>query len=181
MLSLNCLNAEEGATVAKRYLLKNAAELIQDRYFENTLASKLKSKGMLLWRRDFAFVSTENERLWIYSELGKIAFDQGRPPETSPVGTDDPDVLSSSSRTDLRLLPEMIKTHRILQSGLDHNSKFSLGPHKIISTPNQLEVAWNTTPTFPKNGLWIFSIVFFFFKKRGKWCGRIVCILSIMF
>ena len=42
MLSLNCLNAEEGATVAKRYLLKNAAELIQDRHFENTLASKLK-------------------------------------------------------------------------------------------------------------------------------------------
>ena len=71
MLSLNCLNAEEGATAAKRYLLINAAELIQDRYFENTLASKLKSKGMLLWRRGFAFVSTGNERLWIYSELRK--------------------------------------------------------------------------------------------------------------
>ena len=42
MLSLNCLNAEEGATAAKRYLFINAAELIQDRYFENTLASKLK-------------------------------------------------------------------------------------------------------------------------------------------
>ncbi|CAO2634300.1 hypothetical protein LEMLEM_LOCUS22608 [Lemmus lemmus] len=26
----------------------------------------------------------------------------------------------------------MIKPHRILQSGLDHNSKFSLCPHKII-------------------------------------------------
>ena len=48
MLSLNCLNVEEAATAAKRYLLINAAELIQDRYFENTLASKLKSKGMLL-------------------------------------------------------------------------------------------------------------------------------------
>ena len=48
MLSLNCLNAEEGATAAKGYLLINVAELIQDRYFENTLASKLKSKGMLL-------------------------------------------------------------------------------------------------------------------------------------
>ena len=69
MLSLNCLNADEGEIAAKRYLLINAAELIQDRYFENTLASKLKSKGMLLWRRDFAFVSTENERLWIYSDL----------------------------------------------------------------------------------------------------------------
>ena len=91
MLSLNRLNAEEGATAAKRYLLINAAELIQDRYFENTLASKLKSKGMLLWRRDSAFVSTENERLWIHSEL-KISFDQGRPPEKSPTGTDGPDV-----------------------------------------------------------------------------------------
>ena len=81
MLSFNCLNAEEGATVTKRHLFINAAELIQYRYFENTLASKLKSKGMLLWRRDSAFVSTENERLWIYSELRKIIFDQGRPPE----------------------------------------------------------------------------------------------------
>ena len=36
MLSLNCLNAEKGATAAKRYLILNAAELIQDRYFENT-------------------------------------------------------------------------------------------------------------------------------------------------
>ena len=67
----------------KDNLLINAAELIQDRYFENTLASKLKSKGMLLWRRDSTFVSTENERLWIYSELRKIIFDQGRPPEKS--------------------------------------------------------------------------------------------------
>ena len=92
MLSLNCLIAEEGATVAKRHLLINAAELIQDRHFENSLTSKLKSKGMLLWRRDFAFVSTENERLWIYSELIKIRFDQGRPPEKSLAGIDGPDV-----------------------------------------------------------------------------------------
>ena len=60
MLSLNCLNAEEGATAAKRLLYINAAVLTQDRYFENTLTSKLKLTGMLLWRRDFAFVSTEN-------------------------------------------------------------------------------------------------------------------------
>ena len=92
MLSLNCLNAEEGATAAKRYLFINAAELIQDRYFENTLASELKSKGMLLWRRDFAFVSTENEMLWVYSELRKIQYDQGRPPEKSLAGIDGPDV-----------------------------------------------------------------------------------------
>ena len=81
MFSLNCLNAEEGATAANRPLFMNAAELIQDMYFTNALASKLKSKGMLLWRRDFAFVSTENERLWICLELRKIIFDQGRPPE----------------------------------------------------------------------------------------------------
>ena len=47
MLSLNCLNAEEGATAAKRLLFINDTELTQDRYFENTLASKLKSKGLL--------------------------------------------------------------------------------------------------------------------------------------
>ena len=92
MLSFNCLNAEEGATAAKGLLFINAAELTQERYFENTLASKLKSKGMLLWRRDAAFVSTENERLWIHSELRKIVFDQGRPPEKSPTGIDGPDV-----------------------------------------------------------------------------------------
>ena len=67
LFSLNCLNAEERATAAKIYLFINAAELIQDRYFENTLASKLKSKCMRLWRRDFAFVSTGNESLWIQS------------------------------------------------------------------------------------------------------------------
>ena len=77
VLSLSCLDAEEGATAAKRYLFINAAKLIKDRYFENTLTSKLKLKGMLLWRRDFAFVSTGNERLWIHSELRKIRFDQG--------------------------------------------------------------------------------------------------------
>ena len=92
MLSLNCLKAKEGATAAKRYLLINAAESIQERYFENTLASKLKLTGMLLWRRDSAFVPTENETLWIYSEIRKITFDQGRPPEKSLTRIDGPDV-----------------------------------------------------------------------------------------
>ena len=91
MLSLNCLIAEKVATAAKGLLFINTAELTQDRNFENTLASKLKSKGMLLWRRDFAFVSTENERLWIHPELRKIQYDQGRPPEKFPVGTVGPD------------------------------------------------------------------------------------------
>ena len=92
MLSLNCLNAEEGATAAKGLLFINTAKLTQDRYFKNTLASKLKLTGMLLWKRDSAFVSTKYERLWIYSELRKITFDQGRPPKKSPTGIDGPDV-----------------------------------------------------------------------------------------
>ena len=41
MLSLNCLNAKEGATAAKRDLLINAGELIQDRYFEKYLGFKI--------------------------------------------------------------------------------------------------------------------------------------------
>ena len=48
---------------------------------------------MVLWKRDSSFVSTENERLWIHSEIRKIQFDQGRPSEKSPVGTDDLNVL----------------------------------------------------------------------------------------
>ena len=46
---------------------------------------------MLFWRRYFAFVSTETERLWIHSELRKIQYDQGRPPEKSPIGTNGPE------------------------------------------------------------------------------------------
>ena len=88
LLSLNCLNTDEGGTAAKRYLFINASELIQGRYFENALTSK----GMLLWRRAFAFVSTGNEKLWIYSELRKIKFDQGRLPEKSQIGSDGPDI-----------------------------------------------------------------------------------------
>ena len=73
-------------------MLINTAELIQDRDLEHILNSKLKSECMLLYRKHFAFVSTGNERLWIHSELRKISFDQGSPPEKSPVGTDVTDV-----------------------------------------------------------------------------------------
>ena len=92
MLSLNCLTAEEGATAAKRHLNINAAGLIKHKHFVNASTSKLKSKDMLLWRRGIAFVSTENERLWIYSGLRKIRFNQGRPPEKSLIGADGTDV-----------------------------------------------------------------------------------------
>ena len=46
---------------------------------------------MLLWKRGFAFVSTENERLWIYFGLRKIRYDRGKPPEKSPLVIDGPD------------------------------------------------------------------------------------------
>ena len=79
LLSLNCLNAEEGATAAKRYLFINAAELIQDRYFENTLTSEFGSKDMILWKGGSSFVFTEDETLWITSI--PIWYDRPRPPE----------------------------------------------------------------------------------------------------
>ena len=91
LLSLNCLTAEEGATTAKRHLIKNAAGLIQPIYFENALTSKFKSKDTLLWRRSFVFVSTRNESLWTHSWLRKIKFDQRRPPGKSPMVMDGPD------------------------------------------------------------------------------------------
>ncbi|KAL6084029.1 hypothetical protein STEG23_029944, partial [Scotinomys teguina] len=46
------------------------------------LISKFGSKDMLLWKRGFAFVFTENENLWIGSRL--IWFEHPRPPERSP-------------------------------------------------------------------------------------------------
>ena len=79
MLSFNCLNAEEGATVTKRHLLINAAELIQDRYFKNTLISEFGSKNMMLWKGGSSFVFTEDETLWIASI--PIWYDRPRPPE----------------------------------------------------------------------------------------------------
>ena len=79
MLSLNCVNAEEESTIAKRYLLINTAELIQDRYFENTLTSEFGSKDMILWKGGSSFVFTEDETLWIASI--PIWYDRPRPPE----------------------------------------------------------------------------------------------------
>ena len=79
ILSLNCLNAEEGATAAKRLLFTNAAELIQDRYFENTLTSEFRSKDMILRKGGSSFVFTEDETLWFASI--PIWYDRSRPPE----------------------------------------------------------------------------------------------------
>ena len=46
VLSLNCLTAEEGATVAKQHLITNAAGFIQSIYFENELTSKFMSEDL---------------------------------------------------------------------------------------------------------------------------------------
>ena len=58
--------------------------------------------------------------------------------------------LSFTSRTVSTLMAEMIKPHRIFQSGFDCNAKFFLCPCKIINTPNQQDIAWKIMPTFSK-------------------------------
>ena len=135
-----------GRSKSKRHLIINVVGLIQHIYIENALASKFKSKGILLWRRGFAFVVTGNERLWIPSGLRKIRFGQGRSPEKSPIGADGPNVwvLHSEQPQDCWL----------------RWSKNFLGSCKIISAPNQQKVAWKTMPVFPpKNELWMFFLV----------------------
>ena len=79
LLSLNCLNAEEGATAAKRLLFIKATKLTQDRYVKNTLTSEFGSKDTILWKGGSSFVFTEDETLWIASI--PIWYDRPRPPE----------------------------------------------------------------------------------------------------
>ena len=79
MLSLNCLNAEEGAKATKRYLFINAAELIQHRYFGNALTLQFGSKDMILWKGVSFFVFTEDETLFI--SCIPMWYDGPRPPE----------------------------------------------------------------------------------------------------
>ena len=59
--------------------MKRTAELNQLMYFKDVLNSGWKSRNILPWGRDFALVSTGNEKLWIPSTLVTIRFDQGRP------------------------------------------------------------------------------------------------------
>ena len=44
VLSLNCMTTEEGTKAAIRYLIINAARLIQHIYFENALLQNLSQK-----------------------------------------------------------------------------------------------------------------------------------------
>ena len=50
----------------ERHFIVGTAKLNQHK---GTLTSKFGSKNMLIWKRDPAFVSTEDEKLWIPSRL----------------------------------------------------------------------------------------------------------------
>lgn len=66
---------DEQAIAAKIHWIVEVPELNQPKYLKNVLTSKYMSKVVLLWKRDYAFVPTEYERLWIHSRLKMIGFD----------------------------------------------------------------------------------------------------------
>ena len=55
--------------MTERHFIVLAAKLNQHIYFNDILTLKFESKDMLLWKRDSAFVFTEDENLWIPSIL----------------------------------------------------------------------------------------------------------------
>ena len=65
VFSLKFLTVNELRT--ERHLIVQAGKLNQHLYFKGVLTSKFGSKDMLLWKRGSAFVSTEDENLWIPS------------------------------------------------------------------------------------------------------------------
>lgn len=67
MLAFNCLIAEEGATAAKRQLIINS-EFMEPTYCNNVLTSKFKSKYILLWGKEFAFIYIGHDRLWFIAD-----------------------------------------------------------------------------------------------------------------
>ena len=83
VFSFNFLTVNE--LTAERQWIAKAAKLNQHRYFEGILILKFVSKDLLLWKSS-AFVSTEDENLWIASRL--LWFHQPRPPENSLMGRD---------------------------------------------------------------------------------------------
>ena len=80
VLSLNFLTVNELNT--ERHFVVWTAMLKKHIYFKSILTSKFRSKEMLLWKRGFAFVSTEHENLWIPSKL--MWFNETRPHERAP-------------------------------------------------------------------------------------------------
>ena len=53
----------------ERYFIVQAAKLNQYIHFKGILTSKFGFKYMLLWKRNSAFVSTEDKMLWIPCHL----------------------------------------------------------------------------------------------------------------
>ncbi|CAO2626045.1 Gag-Pro-Pol polyprotein [Lemmus lemmus] len=78
VLTLDFLNAnEKGTTAAERHwIIQKSSELNQRVYFKDVLTSQWKPGDVLLLGRDFALVSTGEEKLWIKSKLIKIWFEK---------------------------------------------------------------------------------------------------------
>lgn len=59
---------------------------------------------------------------------------------------------NSATRKDSRMLAKMIQAHKMLQSGLAHNPKFSQGPSMVTSTPvNRKQSILDITVSMKKN------------------------------
>ena len=80
VFSLNFLTVSELST--ERHFIVWAAKLNQHTYHKGILTSGFESKDMLLWKRGSAFISTEDENLWINSRL--MWFDVPRSLQKSP-------------------------------------------------------------------------------------------------
>ena len=138
---LNYLNVDEQKTAGKRHgLVKRTAKLNQLTYFRAILTLKTEAKNVfvkwkskMLWGRSFAFISTENKRMWIQSRLIWIGL----------IGEDLLNLgrwyISTKITTDLPMIWQL--------------SQFSQGPLNILhpqTTGSSLE---KTTHTFPINGV----------------------------
>ena len=77
---LNFLTVKELST--ERHFIVWAAKLNQHVCSKGILFLKFESKNMLLWKRGFAFVFTEDANLWVVSR--QIWFHRPRPPEKLP-------------------------------------------------------------------------------------------------
>ena len=63
----------------ERHFIVWAAKLNQHVYYKGILTSEFGSKDMVLWKRGFLFVFTEDDNLWIASR--PIWYDRPCPPE----------------------------------------------------------------------------------------------------
>ncbi|KAL6083885.1 hypothetical protein STEG23_030461, partial [Scotinomys teguina] len=59
----------------ERHLIVKATQLNQHVYFKAILISKFQSKDMVLRKRGFLFVSTEDENLWMASRMDPVTFE----------------------------------------------------------------------------------------------------------